>query len=217
MILSQIGWWSVLRGLGALGRSLGGRLGRGLGGRVLGSSLSRSLGGRVLGSSLSRSLGGRVLGSSLSGSLCSRLLRSRGGLVGGSVGSGRGDGGRSLGSHLGGRGLRGRGVLSRLRSLGSRCSSSGLRCPGSLRGSGLLLLVGGEQLALPLGQRLGVTAARGVTATVPGDQALGGPVGNHAGEQADGADRVVVARDRVVDLVRVAVRVQDRHDRDVQL
>src|SRR5699024_6113712 len=69
----------------------------------------------------------------------------------------------------------------------------------------------------PLGQRLGVTAARGVAATVPGDQALGGPVGNHAGEQADSADRVVVARDRVVDLVRVAVRVQDRHDRDVQL
>src|SRR5699024_11295228 len=160
MILSQIGWWSVLRGLGALGRSL------------------------------SSSLGGRALGRSLSSSLCSRLLRGRGGLVGGSVGSGRGDGGRSLGSHVGGRGLRGRGVLGRLRSLGSRCASGGLRCAssclrcaGSLRRSGLLLLVGGEQLALPLGQRLGVTAARGVAATVPGDQALGGPVGNHAGDR----------------------------------
>src|SRR5699024_5164501 len=157
----------------------------------------------ALGRSLSSSLGGRALGRSLSSSLCSRLLRGRGGLVGGSVGSGRGDGGRSLGSHVGGRGLRGRGVLGRLRSLGSRCATTCLRCASSLRRSGLLLLVGGEQLALPLGQRLGVTAARGVAATVPGDQALGGPVGNHAGEQADSADRVVVARDRVVDLVRV--------------
>ena len=50
-----------------------------------------------------------------------------------------------------------------------------------------------------------------------GDQALGDRVGDHAGQRRDRADRVVVARDRVVDEVRVAVAVEDRDDRDLQL
>ena len=43
-----------------------------------------------------------------------------------------------------------------------------------------------------------------------GDQPLGDGVGDDAGQQVDGADRVVVARDREVDQVGVAVGVQDR-------
>src|SRR4029079_18958487 len=50
-----------------------------------------------------------------------------------------------------------------------------------------------------------------------GHQAFGNRVGHHAGEQAHRADRVVVSRDRVVDLVGVAVGVEDRYDRDVEL
>ena len=50
-----------------------------------------------------------------------------------------------------------------------------------------------------------------------GHQALGDGVGDDPGEQADRADRVVVARDLVVDLVGVAVGVEDRDDRDAQL
>ena len=50
-----------------------------------------------------------------------------------------------------------------------------------------------------------------------GDEALGHGVGDHAGQQRDGADGVVVARDRVVDVVRVAVGVEDADDRDAQL
>ena len=46
---------------------------------------------------------------------------------------------------------------------------------------------------------------------------LGDGVGNHAGEQANGANRVVVARHSEVDLVRVAVGVEDRHNWDVEL
>ena len=50
-----------------------------------------------------------------------------------------------------------------------------------------------------------------------GHQALGDGVGDHPGQHGDAADRVVVARDLVVDLVRVAVGVEDRDDRDAQL
>jgi small subunit ribosomal protein S2 len=50
-----------------------------------------------------------------------------------------------------------------------------------------------------------------------GHEALGDGVGDDAGQQRDGADRVVVAGDLVVDLVGVAVGVQDRDDRDVKL
>ena len=83
---------------------------------------------------------------------------------------------------------------------------------GGLRGSGLGLddglgslggLLGGlgpgEQLGLPLGQRLGLgggdlgllTGARAAAGAC--QQALGGGVGDDAGQQADGADGVVVA------------------------
>ena len=42
-------------------------------------------------------------------------------------------------------------------------------------------------------------------------------VGHGGSDQADGANRVVVRGDDVVDLVRVAVGVDDGDDRDVQL
>ncbi len=100
----------------------------------------------------------------------------------------------------------------------------GLRLGGGLVGLrsrclGLLALLALEELALPLGQRLGglVAALGGFGGTGAGDEALGDGVGDHAGEQRDGADRVVVTRDLVVDLVRVAVGVEDRDDRDVEL
>ena len=74
---------------------------------------------------------------------------------------------------------------------------------------------GGEQLALPLGERL-LLRATGAAAAA-GDQPGGDRLGDHLGEQRGGTDRVVVARHRVVDLVRVAVGVQHRDHRDVQL
>src|SRR5690606_38384025 len=89
-----------------------------------------------------------------------------------------------LGLGLGLRGLGG-GRLGRLLTLGG--GRSGLL--------GLLLAL--EQVALPLGQRLtgGLLALALAGATGTGDEALGDGVGDHAGEQGDGADRVVVARD----------------------
>ena len=42
-------------------------------------------------------------------------------------------------------------------------------------------------------------------------------VGNFADHELDGADGVVVSRNRVVDLVRIAVRVDHRDDRDLEL
>ena len=73
-----------------------------------------------------------------------------------------------------------------------------------------------EELLLPLGERLGrLGALFGLLVTL--DEALGRGVGDDAGQQADGADGVVVARDRVLDLVGVAVRVEDADDRDAQL
>ena len=85
-------------------------------------------------------------------------------------------------------------------------------------GDGGLVGVAAEQLALPVGQRL-LGAGLGALDlhAGAGDQALGDGVGDHAGEQADGADRVVVARDREVDQVGVAVGVEDADDRDAQL
>src|SRR4051812_37135932 len=86
-----------------------------------------------------------------------------------------------------------------------------------------------EQVALPLrhrlvgGQlatrdRLGLLVATRVGGQRrAGDQAVGDRVGDHAGQQLGAADRVVVTRDRVIDLVRVAVGVEDRDDRDAQL
>src|SRR5579884_2059096 len=46
--------------------------------------------------------------------------------------------------------------------------------------------------------------------------ALDHRVGDLAGEQLDGADRVVVGRNRVVDLLRVAIRVDDRDEGDLE-
>ena len=47
--------------------------------------------------------------------------------------------------------------------------------------------------------------------------ALGEGIGDHAGHEAHGPDRVVVAGDREIDLVGVAVRVDDRDHGDAQL
>src|SRR5688572_27563916 len=90
---------------------------------------------------------------------------------------------------------------------------------GSGRGGGRGPAGGGsEQLLLPLGQRLvrgngsrlrlDVATTGGLARA--GDQAVGHCRGDDLGEQLGGADRVVVARDREVDLVRVTVRVEDR-------
>src|SRR6476661_4822856 len=81
---------------------------------------------------------------------------------------------------------------------------------GRLGGGGL-----GVELALPLGQRLlgGDLLVTGGAATAGArDDALGDGVGDHPGQQGDRADRVVVAGDLVVDLVGVAVGVEDRDD-----
>src|SRR5690606_23954524 len=111
------------------------------------------------------------------------------------AGSGRDGEGRSglllalgLGRGLGGgSGPRGRSLLSRgLRGRG--------RLGGLLRlGLGLLATALLDELALPLGQRLGgggllVTAGGARAGHEPG----GHGVGDDAGQQADGADRVVV-------------------------
>ena len=76
-----------------------------------------------------------------------------------------------------------------------------------------------EQLALPLGQRLvgGDGLLTGGGATGAGDEALGDGIRDDAGQEGDRTDRVVVARDLVVDLVGVAVGVEDRDDRQPQL
>src|SRR5688500_14595688 len=122
----------------------------------------------------------------------------------------------------------GRSGLGRGLALGRR---SGLRGGGGLGRSGLGgrsgvgCLATGQELALPVGQRLVATddrlgrlAAAGVGLRGgAGHDALGEGVGDHAGEDGDAADGVVVARDLVVDLVGVAVGVEDRDDRDVEL
>src|SRR5579875_374740 len=80
-----------------------------------------------------------------------------------------------------------------------------------------------KQVPLPLRQRLfaGELVIGRLLVAVrragPRDEALRHRVCDHAGEQRDAADRIVVTRDRVVHLVRVAVRVQDGDDRDAEL
>src|SRR5882757_11232571 len=98
---------------------------------------------------------------------------------------------------------------------------------GLRRGVGLLRAGGLVEVALPLGERLvggqlatglGLLVATGVRGRGgPSDQAVGDGVGDHAGQQRGRADRVVVAGDLVVDLVRIAVGVEDRDHRDAQL
>ncbi len=72
-----------------------------------------------------------------------------------------------------------------------------------------------EQLGLPGRQRLDLATLFGLLVAL--DEALGGSIRDDAGQQADRADGVVVTRDRVLNLVGVAVGVEDRDDRDAQL
>ena len=113
-------------------------------------------------------------------------------------------GGRSLGSgaSAGGVGLGGGRQPRRLAPRPSASPSSSSRSHSASGSSAALL---------------GPASRRRPGDAGAGDQALGDGVGDHAGEQGDGADRVVVARDLVVDLVGVAVGVEDRDDRDVEL
>ncbi|CDK01395.1 exported hypothetical protein [Microbacterium sp. C448] len=81
---------------------------------------------------------------------------------------------------------------------------------GGLLGSSLL-----EQLALPVSEGLGrFGLTRGLVAL---DQTLGSGVGDDAGEQAHRADRIVVTGDRVLELVRVGVGVEDADHGDAEL
>ena len=150
----------------------------------------------------------------------------------------------SASAHLGGRVLAGRprsrprsasavrrrrvGLASPLRGLGVRVAlgeasaESGLGLGqgdvGLLDGLGARLhaaLGGLEELLLPVGERLGARPPS--RALVALDEALGRGVGDDAGQQRDGADRVVVARDRVLELVRVRVGVEDADHRDAEL
>src|SRR5690606_1348768 len=89
--------------------------------------------------------------------------------------------------------------------LGGRSSLGG---GGGLSSRSLGSSVTGEELALPLGERLGRRLGGAGLAGRTLEEALGDGVGDHAGQQRDGTDGVVVARDLVVDDVRVAVRVE---------
>ncbi len=98
-------------------------------------------------------------------------------------------------------------------------------CTG--RGRGASLGIGRpafKQVAFPFGQRFRRTehtvAGRlllGAGPASPRDQAIRDGVGHDPGEQGDAADRVVVARNWVVDLIGIAVGVQDRDHRDAEL
>src|SRR5699024_6689982 len=55
------------------------------------------------------------------------------------------------------------------------------------------------------------------TATGTSDQSSGSTLGNHLGQQRGGTDRIVVAGNRVVDLVRVTVGIENRDHRDAEL
>src|SRR5665811_2057735 len=95
--------------------------------------------------------------------------------------------------------------LDDLGDRGHQRFSNGSLSNGSLSGRSLShrslshrSLSAGEKLALPLGHRLvhrhGAILGSGATATSRGasHQALGNSVGNHTGEQGDGADRVIL-------------------------
>src|SRR6266540_2902423 len=109
---------------------------------------------------------------------------------------------------------------------GLRRGVGGRRLGG--RGGGGAAVTGLEQLALPLRQwllvggagrhRRGPLLGGGLGAVDRAEpQSLGDGIGDDAGEQAAGPDRVVVAGDRVVDLVGVAVGVEDGHHGDAEL
>src|SRR5690606_34996400 len=105
------------------------------------------------------------------------------------------------------------------------CNGSGLG--GCVRGGSFgrgLGLGGGrglrEQFLLPLGERLGAGLGLGVCGGVLACtrlEALGDGRRDDLGQQRGRADRIVVTRDRVVDEIGIAVGVEDRDDRDVQL
>src|SRR4051794_7563555 len=66
-------------------------------------------------------------------------------------------------------------------------------------------LVAFEEFALPLGQ--GLSSGFGVAGclVVAGDEAFCNSIGDNAGQQRNGADGVVVTRDREINFVGVAV------------
>ena len=128
----------------------------------------------------------------------------------------RGLGGRSrLGgrSGLGGRGLRGR----RLSLRGRGGVTLGLARGGllGLLALALLLLAGGALLGLLAGLLLGLLA-RSLLLGAERLVALRDDVADRLRDDRAGLDRVVVARDHVVDPVRVAVGVDQADDRDPQ-
>src|SRR5215207_5026611 len=125
-------------------------------------------------------------------------------------------------------GRRGPGHLGHL---GHSGVGGGARRGGGLGAGALDDLTGGrralgglaaQQLPLPLGQRLVGGEALGLVVALlrgahAGHQAVGDRVGDHPGEQRDRSDRVVVAGNLVVDLVRVAGGDEDGDHRDAQL
>src|SRR4051794_41070545 len=141
-----------------------------------------------------------------------------------SYGSGpdRQDGPSGLGRSVTlGRRLSSRGGRFRGRSgFGSGCGVSGR---SRLRSRRCRVAATLQQVALPVGERLIGSEARGLRLLIArrrtgtGQQALGDGVRDDAGERGDRPDGVVVARDRVVDLIRVTVGVEDRDDRDAEL
>jgi hypothetical protein len=70
-----------------------------------------------------------------------------------------------------------------------------------------------QEFSFPRGEGLNFGLRLGVAL----DETLGCGVRNDAGQQANGTDGVVVARDRVLNVVGVAVGVEDRDDGDTKL
>src|SRR5699024_2635547 len=134
-----------------------------------------------------RGVDGRLAGfGSLGRGVDGRLAR--GGLAGGLCGN------------LGDRGLR-RGFVRS--GLGGGLGRVGRGRGGGALGRGGVLAF--EEFPFPFGQGLlgsGLLLTRGLGGSRADQQTVGDRVGGHTGQQADTADRVVVARDRVVDLVR---------------
>ena len=192
---------------GALGLRRGGLDGRGdlgLGGALV----TAALGGRLAASAAG--LGGRGRRSGLGG---------------------RGLGGRAARRPPGGRGGRG-GLGGGAASAGAGAASAGASAAAAAASCGvalglarggllgllalaLLLLAGGALLGLLAGLLLGLLAG----ALLLGPErlvALRDDVADRLRDDRAGLDRVVVARDHVVDAVRVAVRVDQADDRDPQ-
>ena len=88
-----------------------------------------------------------------------------------------------------------------------------LLCGSRVRRSGSLSSVAGVLLSGVAGSFLGLSKL----ALLAGLLALVHSGGDDAGEQLGGADSVVVARNREVDLIRITVGVQDGNNRDVEL